>query len=253
MPPTLHRRRPEGPLRLYFLAATWIIAASAAAFASTFLIGFVVGLHNARHRTGVPWSVSPVVSILLMLIMADVVLALAGWGRGEIVGNGEAKAGLALGPIRRPGLLLALAAIGVPIVYTWAVGLTLLLKPAQHDMLSTLFNNAPKSGVWVQVGILLSAAVLSPLWEEFFFRGWLWTGLRRYWGPVTVMFATAIPWLALHMFDGLLRPLFLLPAAILLCVAREYCGGLRASLTLHILNNGIAMVLVMFVAPLTHL
>ena len=55
------------------------------------------------------------------------------------------------------------------------------------------------------------------------------------------MVATTIPWLALHMFDGLLRPLYLLPMGVMLCLARQYCGGIRASITLHVLNNVMAM------------
>lgn len=243
---------PEGPGRLFFLAVVWIIGATAAATASAFVLGAIVGLHNAGHYVLHKWTVSPIVSILLVLVVTDVVLVLAGWGRGEIVGNGDAKAGLGLGPIRRPGLLLAFVCIGEPIVFAWAILLFSLLTPAQHDMVSTLFKAAPTAGAGVQAVTLLGAVVLSPLWEEFFFRGWLWTGLRRYWGTVPVMFATAVPWLLLHVFDGLLRPLFLIPSAILLCLAREYCGGTRASLTLHMLNNLIATVLVMFVAPLAH-
>jgi membrane protease YdiL (CAAX protease family) len=241
--------RAEGPGRLLFLAALWIVAASAAAAATSFVLGMVVGAHNAAPHTLHKWSVSPVVSILLVLGMSDVILVLAGWGRGEIVGDGDAKAGLGLGPIQRPGLLLAFAAVGLPIVYAWATLLFLVLRPTQHDVLSTLFNSAPTSGPLVQAAVLLCAVVLSPVWEEFFFRGWLWTGLRRHWGVLPVMLATAIPWLLLHTFDGLLRPLFLIPAAVLFCLAREYCGGVRASLTLHVLNNLIVMVLVLFVAP----
>ena len=254
MPPPADRHaRPDGPARLLFFAALWIVAASAAAAASSFLLGFVIGVHNAPSaRYAHPWHVSPVASILVMLVMADVVLVLAGWGRGEIVGGGDAKAGLGFGPIRRPGLLLAFAIIGEAITYGWAILLFFFLKPSQHDVLTMLVKSAPTAGPAVQVVILLCAVVLSPIWEEFFFRGWLWTGLRRYWGTLPVMFVTAIPWLMLHMFDGLLRPLFLLPAAVLFCLAREYCGGVRASLTLHVLNNLIAMVLVMIVAPLSH-
>jgi membrane protease YdiL (CAAX protease family) len=66
------------------------------------------------------------------------------------------------------------------------------------------------------------------------------------------MVATAVPWLALHMFDGLLRPLYLLPMAVMLCLARQYCGGIRAALTLHVLNNLIAMALVLALAPGPH-
>jgi membrane protease YdiL (CAAX protease family) len=97
---------------------------------------------------------------------------------------------------------------------------------------------------FMQGATLLCMVVLSPLWEELFFRGWLWTGLRRHWRPLPVMLVTALPWLVLHMADGVLRPLFLVPAAIMFSLARQYCGGVRASLTLHVLNNTTAIAIV---------
>lgn len=88
---------------------------------------------------------------------------------------------------------------------------------------------------------------LVPLSEELFFRGWLWTGLRKHWGVLPVMLATTLPWLLIHMPDGLTRPLFLLPSAILFNLARHLCGGVRASIVVHVLNNLMALGLPMLV------
>jgi len=242
--------RPERPLRMFCLALAWLVAASAAAWACLFVLRLVVGMHNGSPSGRAhAWQAGEPHSALLMLLVADVVLVFAGWRRGAAVGGGDARAGLGFGPIRRPGLLLAFATLGEAAVFGWAVVVYLVLPPHDHGVISTLLTAISHASVLEQAATLFCAIVLSPLWEEFFFRGWLWTGLRRYWGALPVMVATTIPWLALHMFDGLLRPLYLLPMGVMLCLARRYCGGIRASITLHVLNNLIAMWPVLLLHP----
>lgn len=238
--------RSERPARLFCLALAWLVAASAAAwvwaFAIEFAIALVIDVHNDPHLGFVPvWHVARPSFTLLMLLGADLVLVFAGWGRGAVVGGGDARAGLGLGPIRRPGVLIAFATLGEAAVFGWAVVVYLVLQPRDHGVIATLLGGILHAGALEQAAILFCVVVLSPLWEEFFFRGWLWTGLCRYWNVLPVMLATTLPWLLLHMFDGLLRPLYLLPLGVMLCLARQYCGGIRASITLHVLNNLIAM------------
>ena len=235
-------RRPEHPLRMFCLALAWLVAASAAAWACVFAIRVLVGMHN-RSPLGHAhaWHLGRPHAELLMLLIADVVLVFAGWRRGAAIGGGDPRLGLGFGPIRRPGLLLAFVTLGEAAVFGWAVLFYFVLPPADHGVISTLVAGISHASLLAQAATLFGAVVLSPLWEEFFFRGWLWTGLRRYWGALPVMVATTVPWLALHMFDGLLRPLYLLPMGVMLCLARQYCGGIRASITLHVLNNLIAM------------
>jgi uncharacterized protein len=245
--------RPEHAVRLFCLALVWLVAASAASWASVFLIGVLVGVRTgAPLRHAFAWQIGEPSAILLMLLVADVVLVFAGWRRGQVVGSGDARAGLGIGPIRRAGLLLAFATMGEAVVLGWAILVYSVLEPTNQGVIASLLAATPQASLLEQAGTMLCTVVLSPLWEEFFFRGWLWTGLRRHWGTLAVMFATAVPWLLLHMFDGLLRPLYLLPMAVMLCLAREHCGGIRASITLHVLNNLIAMLLVLFLLPPLH-
>ena len=243
--------RPEKPARLLFLAVVWVLGAVAAGIASALVVGVAVGVHNHAEAT-VPahaWTVAPAVYGLICIAVTDVVLLLVAWSRAEIVGRGDAIAGLGAGPITRPRLLTVFAIVGAAVVVGWMVLLSHWLNPEDNTGVTALLKDAAITGPFMQVAMLLCMAGLSPLWEELFFRGWLWTGLRRHWPPLPVMVATALPWLLLHMTDGLLRPLFLIPAAIMFSLARQYCGGVRASLTLHILNNLIALVIVTLALP----
>jgi membrane protease YdiL (CAAX protease family) len=93
--------------------------------------------------------------------------------------------------------------------------------------------------------MLLLAVAVAPVAEELFFRGWLWTALRRSWGVWPTALCTAGLWLGIHAIDGPVRALILLPTAILLCLARYYGGSVRASLLVHVVNNGTAVAIQM--------
>jgi membrane protease YdiL (CAAX protease family) len=248
------RGQPEKPARLLFLAVIWVLAAAVAGIASLIVVGFVIGVHNGMtsKAPGHAWKVAPTVLVLISIIVTDVVLLVAARRRARVVGQGNAIAGLGGGPIRRPRLLAAIAIVGAASVTGWMVLLSQWLKPADNTGITALLKDTWTGGPFLQAATVLCMVGLSPLWEELFFRGWLWTGLRRHWRPLPVMVATALPWLMLHMADGLLRPLFLIPAAIMFSLARQYCGGVRASLTLHVLNNLMAIAIVALALPAGH-
>jgi membrane protease YdiL (CAAX protease family) len=249
------RGHPEKPARLLLLALVWVLAAVAAGIASLAVVAFVVGVHNAT-TSGDPthaWKIAPAVLVLISMIVMDGVLLLAAWRRARIVGRGNAIDGLGGGPFQRPRLLAAIAILGAASVIGWMVLLSQWLKPADNTGITALLRDTWAAGPFMQAATLLCMVGLSPLWEELFFRGWLWTGLRRHWRPLPVMVATAVPWLMLHMADGLLRPLFLIPAAIMFSLARQYCGGVRASLTLHVVNNLTAIAIVAVALPAGHI
>jgi membrane protease YdiL (CAAX protease family) len=89
--------------------------------------------------------------------------------------------------------------------------------------------------------LLTGVVVLGPVSEELFFRGWLWTALRRFCFPVPAMLATSTPWLAQHMLDDIRAPLRLMPLAIVLSMAHHFCRSIRASIALHLPNNPIGV------------
>jgi membrane protease YdiL (CAAX protease family) len=240
------RVRGEGPARLLFLALCWVVLAIGMGFLAGAALGFVVGLHNAHAPQGPHWEVGPLTLLLAAVLPLQLTLLLAARRRGRIVGGGDRSAGLGLGPIRRPRLLAAFAVAQILCVGAWAVLLATWLGHAPATANSRLLHEGAAAGGSILLGAIFVAEVLlAPLCEELFFRGWLWTGLRRHWPALPVALVTALPWIALHALDGgLTRILFLLPAALFLSLARHYCNSLKASLTLHILNNLAATALV---------
>jgi uncharacterized protein len=231
--------RQEKPAWLLFLAVVWVLAAVAAGIGSALVVGVAVGVHNHAVRTvsAHAWTVTPAVYGLICIAVTDMVLLLAAWARAKVVGRGDVIAGLGGGPIERPRLLVVFAIVGAAVVVGWMVLLSQWLNPEDHTGVTALLKDAATAGPIMQGAMLLCMAGLSPLWEELFFRGWLWTGLRRHWRPLPVMLATALPWVLMHLVDGARHPLHIIPAAIILSLARQYCGGVRASLVLHVLAN----------------
>ncbi len=248
MPPRSSPTPGETPARLLWLALAWVAASLLPALLATLLAGIVVGIHNGfvSVRHGTAWTVGSNTYGLVALAAAQLGLVWAAGRRARVVGGGSRAAGFGDGPLRRPWLLGGLAGLHVVVVTVWVVLLTRLLAgsaPAAPSVLRAA--TAPDVVAMLSADVLL--VVLAPLWEELFFRGWLWTGLRRHWPVRRVMAVTSVFWLLVHLPDGLTRPLFLIPAAVMFAVARQLCG-LRASLMLHALNNLLAAGILALVA-----
>jgi hypothetical protein len=78
--------------------------------------------------------------------------------------------------------------------------------------------------------------ILGPFAEELFYRGWLWTGLRRHWRAFPTALLSCGLWLLSHIEQGLLAPIMLIPTAIILGFARHFCG-IRAAIVVHAIYN----------------
>jgi membrane protease YdiL (CAAX protease family) len=78
---------------------------------------------------------------------------------------------------------------------------------------------------------------LGPLAEELFFRGWLWTGLRRHCGALPTGLMTAVMWLVLHLDRGIAYIVVLLLPALILTVARQVGKSVWATIPMHSIYN----------------
>jgi membrane protease YdiL (CAAX protease family) len=92
------------------------------------------------------------------------------------------------------------------------------------------------------VASMLVVCVVAPLAEEFLFRGFIFTALRGWAGPLGAAALTGLLFGAIHLDPD--RPAaFLLPLAFLgflLCVVYWKTGSLYPCIALHAVNNAIA-------------
>ncbi len=224
-----------GPLSGVRRGSAWGLIATAIRFIVFIgIVSVMIGLFSGLAQT--IWKVpdTPAFDFALKTLVAFVgvtILLSVAIAAGRVVGGGNVNVGLGNGPILRvpPVLLLAVVLAG------YSAAATYVLSRVRPEL---LFENRP-TGPWHLVLMLLLAVVLFPIAEELFFRGWLWTGLRRHWSLLPTASLTGGFWLALHIDRGFFV-LVLLPVAVVLSLAREFAGSVRAPIALHTIYNFIA-------------
>ena len=91
----------------------------------------------------------------------------------------------------------------------------------------------------------IGSVLLAPVAEELFFRGWMWSAIRRVSSAKAAMATTFAVFLLMHFVDTLpvgvipatARSILLIPVALGLTLVRRFCGSLRACMFLHLANN----------------
>jgi len=227
--------------RLLGRAVLWLGLALVAGFlvdlpvwSPAFVAGFRAGRAHVpvQHVALVPW---PLLTQFAIFVGYGVLLIGAIRGARWATSSDE---GLADRPMHRCGLIVWLTVLQVG----WLLILAALRWVARHHGLPT-----PTIPTTLTMPATFGLALLkvteiclvAPVVEELFFRGWLWTALRRIWGPVPTALSTGGLFLLIHAPGGMIRLFILLPITILLSVARHRADSVRASLTVHAVNNAI--------------
>ncbi len=229
---TRPRRGP--PVALLGVALGWLVLS---VVGSEVLAVLLVG---GLNRLGwLAWRDFEADVMTLGLPLQQALMVFGSMHQGWRAGVGNLGAGLGWLPVRRCWLVLALVAcallLGAAQVELSAV------SPTVHDFLE---RAAPKmvgppvgSGAYV-LWFAATVGVGAPVAEEMFFRGSLWVGLRRQWGAWGTGLTTGGVFLLLHGVWGEWRLLVALaPVAVVLSLARELGGSVRASLAVHMVNN----------------
>lgn len=89
--------------------------------------------------------------------------------------------------------------------------------------------------------LTLFVAVIGPIFEEIFFRGFAYAALKRRLGVVKAMVLTAAVFAGFHMNLTAFVPIFFL--GLFLCYLYESTGSLVPSISAHILHNSIMVVM----------
>jgi membrane protease YdiL (CAAX protease family) len=229
----------RGAVFLLLGMAAWI----AAGFAGAALATAILAAASLTLRTGMGLTVVPLPDQLVYVLIAacgfQATLLVGALWQGRRVGLGVRR-------IRRVNVVALLCVATI----VWLLGFFGLVEafPALRDfvksvtpeLLSGLDNGGP-AVTFLKVTLI---AILAPVSEELFFRGWLWEGLRQRGYAITMTSGlTAIPWLMLHGIDSPGRVLFLIPAAAIFSIARQMSGSVIGSLAVHMTNNTTAILM----------
>jgi membrane protease YdiL (CAAX protease family) len=121
------------------------------------------------------------------------------------------------------------------VVYVVAYVHDILVNPEPQALLSQFPHTAAGAAL-----LTLLAVVLAPLFEELFFRGFLFRGLARSWGwPIGAVVSGAV-FGAVHQQLTVFVPLFALGVALAWVYQRT--GSLWTAITLHAVFNGLSVV-----------
>jgi CAAX protease family protein len=220
------------------------------------------------HPLDAPWGVRDVWLGLGLLVLCFVgIVAFALFNRsldlGLLVSLGEAimivpvvllvfvkhRAGLAALGLRRfpPRMMwVAFGLLFLAGIFNAAYGLLLNMAGLQVQASLQQLLDQLKSPWWFAVG----AAVVAPLVEETFFRGFVYGGFRKRYGWVRAAVFSSILFALFHGEWTAFLPIFLL--GMIFAYLYERSGAIWPGMVLHVTNNSLTL-LVVFLALHYHL
>jgi uncharacterized protein len=207
------------------------------AYAVTFLLVFLI-LRAIPDELSV---LNGVVQLMLSGLMGLAAFAVA------VLIRIRGLAAFAIRRVRGRWLLIGAAAgLGAWLAGTiYSVVITLLLGPVQA--VQGDYQAAAGGGVLAAIFALLMGSVLTPIGEEFFFRGVIANALQRYGGWVCVLGSAAI-FAVCHGVNAVLPVAFIVGVGSALLLRRT--GSVWPGVMLHALNNIAASFFPMLLASL---
>jgi len=213
----------------------WLsIAAFTAGFGITIVLGFVVIVGVSVFGVS---QKAPGINIGLTLVQ-NVALVGAAYGFAALQGR-PAAADFGLRPTRlwrSVGLLVAVWIGFFVLAAVWAAALGL---NEQQNLPDELGADGPLPNV---LAVVVLIAVVAPLGEELFFRGFFFGALRNWHGPWLAAVLTGLVFGGIHAGSSPVG--YLVPLAFFgigLCLLYEWTGSLYPSIALHALNNSLAL------------
>lgn len=147
-------------------------------------------------------------------------------------------------PVSAPLLWLAVAFFGGLTIWTLpsfiAQELLPLLPdyPTTGELLGRMLRTAPLLG---RATVILAIVGSAPLFEELIFRGYLWRVIEAGLGPIAALCGTTVLFALFHMDP--VQSVALLPIAAFLGWLRMRSGSLLPSIAVHLMNNGLGVLL----------
>jgi uncharacterized protein len=189
--------------------------------------GDLLAVLEGGSEDGVALSIATFASTL---ICVPVVIGIAALKRHSSI-----KDYFALNPVRLRSLMGWLAILALFIALSDS--LTVFLgRPIVPESMSALQGSARP--LWL---LWLALVVAAPLFEEIFFRGFLYKGFASsVVGPAGAIVITSILWAAIHLQYDLYGICTIFVLGVLFGLARMLTGSLIVPLTLHAVSNIVA-------------
>jgi membrane protease YdiL (CAAX protease family) len=129
------------------------------------------------------------------------------------------------------------------VFFVYLLAVDFLLMSLKGEATEKFMTDVLKSAGWMMPILLFAIAVGAPISEEFFFRGFLFAGLKNSWlrapGAIAV---TALLFASIHLQYDLQGVIFVLMAGIFFGVARWKTNSLWVPILLHSFMNIVATI-----------
>jgi membrane protease YdiL (CAAX protease family) len=221
--------KPDGPSK-----SIWYLIVAAAGWEMLALLPALLLFRTEYAQSRVVPLVGRDLLIEIAKLIGYATVLLGAYIQGRIIGNGNLRTGLGVQPIARRPIVVLLAILIVAYAILWDIIHYVYFRDFVYQQF-VIDESAP----WLSLTNAFFSVLLAPLSEELFFRGWLWTGLRKHWGALTTGALTGMIWVALHPTRIWL---WMFPVAVILSVARHFGKSVRASIPLHMLSNFIVLI-----------
>ena len=135
--------------------------------------------------------------------------------------------------------MAAIVGLGLGAFFVFVV---VSLFPLPPDVRGGPVTQAASEGGWKLYLWIVLAIFIGPPVELFVFRGVLWTGLARSWGPIAAAIVVTALFLAMHLLESGRYPpaLFAITVTGLACLgARVLTGSLAPGIALHMAYNAV--------------
>jgi membrane protease YdiL (CAAX protease family)/uncharacterized RDD family membrane protein YckC len=119
---------------------------------------------------------------------------------------------------------------------------SLVLQPEQEDIGGELGVGDPN--LLIAISAVLVIAVLAPVTEELFFRGFVFAGLRSRWSLWPAALAVGLIFGLVHAPTGLTAVVPLAGLGVALCWLYDRTGSLWPCVAAHVVNNGLALLVI---------
>jgi len=123
-----------------------------------------------------------------------------------------------------------------------AIFASLVLQPEQEDIGGELGVGDPN--VLIAIAAVLVIAVVAPVTEELFFRGFFFAGLRSRWSLWPSAVVVGLIFGLVHAPTGLTAVVPLAGLGVALCWLYNRTGSLWPCVFMHVVNNSLALVVV---------
>jgi CAAX protease family protein len=119
---------------------------------------------------------------------------------------------------------------------------SLVLQPEQEDIGGELGVGDPN--LLIAISAVLVIAVMAPVTEELFFRGFVFAGLRSRWSLWPAALAVGLIFGLVHAPTGLTAVVPLAGLGVALCWLYDRTGSLWPCVAAHVVNNGLALLVI---------